>query len=73
MLSTEDVMMIYRILVADFAKSPDPISPVGIRSVALLESAVGRQSTSLGSTLKYPDPISNAATLAYGICCDHPF
>ncbi len=25
------------------------------------------------ATLKYPDPILNAATLLYGICNDHPF
>ncbi len=73
MLSTEDVLTIHEILVSDFANSPDPISPPGVRSIALLESAVGRQSTSLAGILKYPDPVSNAATLAYGICCDHPF
>jgi death-on-curing protein len=27
----------------------------------------------LGDRLKYPEPVSNAATLLYGICCDHPF
>src|SRR5262245_17511958 len=49
------------------------MSPSGVRSLALLESAVFRQSVSLGSTRKYPDPLSNAATLAFGLCCDHPF
>ena len=39
----------------------------------LLESAVGRQCTSLTGVLKYPDPVDNAATLLYGICNDHPF
>jgi death-on-curing protein len=73
MLSNEDVLTIHEILVSDFANSADPISPPGLRSIALLESAVGRQSTSLGDVLKYPDPIDNAATLAFGICCDHPF
>ena len=41
--------------------------------MALLESAVGRQFTGIGNTLKYPNPIENAATLMYGVCCDHPF
>ena len=38
-----------------------------------MESAVGRQHTSLGATMKYANPIDNAATLTYGLCNDHPF
>jgi death-on-curing protein len=72
-LSVEDVLFIHEILVRDFAESGDPIDPPGLKSMALLESAVGRQYTSLGTILKYPNPIENAATLMYGICCDHPF
>jgi len=72
-LSVEEVLKVHEVLVQDFANSPNPIAPPGVRSSALLESAVGRQCTSLGGVLKYPDPISNAATLAYGICCDHAF
>jgi death-on-curing protein len=41
--------------------------------MTLLESAVHRQHTSLGGTLKYPEPIENAATLTFGLCNDHPF
>jgi len=72
-LSCEDVVAIHEALVADFAGSGDPISPPGVRSVDLLESAVWRQHTSLAGRLKYADTVSNAATLLYGICCDHPF
>ncbi len=72
-LTTEDVLLIHEILVADFVKGDDPIEPPGIKSLALLESAVGRQLTSLNNIVKYPNPIENAATLMYGICCDHPF
>jgi len=73
MLSADEVMTIHEIRVSDLASSADPISPAGIRSRALLESAVGRQCTSLTGVLKYPDPVDNAATLLYGICNDHPF
>lgn len=73
MLSSADVLKVHEVLVRDFADSSDPISPPGVRSMALLESAVGRQWTSLGGVLKHPDPVSNAATLTYGICCDHAF
>lgn len=72
-LSVEDVLRIHEVLVADFAASNDPISPSGVRSLALLQSAVGRQYTGIGGTLKYGDPVGNAATLLYGICNDHPF
>ena len=73
MLSADEVVTIHEVLVSDFASSPDPVSPAGVRSRALLESAVGRQSTSFDGVLKYPDPVHNAATLLYGICSDHPF
>jgi len=72
-LSVEEVLQIHETLVAEFAASKDPISPPGVRSMHLLESAVERQNTSLGGVLKYPDPISNSATLLYGLCQDHPF
>jgi death-on-curing protein len=72
-LTVEEVLRIHETLVEDFARSGDPISPPGVKSMALLESAVSRQHTGHGDTLKYPDAISNAATLVYGICCDHPF
>jgi death-on-curing protein len=72
-LSAEDVLFIHEILVRDFAMDGDPIDPPGVKSIALLESAVGRQHTAIGPTLKYPNPVENAATLMYGICCDHPF
>lgn len=72
-ISAEEVLQIHETLVADFSRSLDPISPPGLRSVDLLQSAVGRQFTGLGGVLKYPDPIDNAATVLYGLCNDHPF
>ena len=72
-LAVEDVLSIHQFLVADFVDTGDPISPPGVRSMALLESAVYRQWSSHGGRLKYPDAIPNAATLVFGICCDHPF
>lgn len=62
-----------KVVIADFAGSGDPVFPHGVKSHALLESAVNRQHSGSGSWLKYADPIANAATLAFGICCDHPF
>lgn len=72
-LTIDDVLKIYEILIEDFADSDDPISPPGIRSQDLLESAIARQQTAIGGIWKYPTPIKNASTLLYGICNDHPF
>jgi death-on-curing protein len=72
-LTVEDVLRIHDVLVNDFAATGDPIGDMGLRSKELLESAVNRQLASLGPTLKYPEPLGNAATLGFGICCDHPF
>jgi death on curing protein len=73
MLSAEDVLFIHERLCADFAATSDPIDPPGLRSMSLLESAVGRQHSGYEELMKYHDPVLNAATLLYGICNDHPF
>lgn len=72
-LDVDDVLEIYGILVLDFAEADDPISPAGVRDLGLLESAVNRQHTGYGGLVKYPTPVLNAASLCYGICCDHAF
>lgn len=73
MLSADDVIQIHYVLCKDFQEADDPIGYGGVKSQALLESAVGRQHAGFGPFKKYPDPLSNAATLTFGICCDHPF
>ncbi|MEQ1694067.1 MAG: type II toxin-antitoxin system death-on-curing family toxin [Gemmatimonas sp.] len=72
-LTASDVLAIHETLAADFAAAADPISPAGIKSHDLLESAVSRQFTGYDSRLKYNTPTSNAASLTFGICCNHPF
>lgn len=37
-----------------------------------MHSAVSRQFSGFGGYLKYNEPILNAASLCYGICCNHP-
>lgn len=49
------------------------MAPAGVRSEALLESAVYRQFTGYDGRFKYDHPLLMAASLVYGICCDHPF
>lgn len=72
-LTTDEVLKIHEALVRDFTDTGDPISPPGMRDMDLLESAVARQLVGHGRELKYSTPIQNAATLLYGLCCDHPF
>jgi len=72
-LRTEEVLNIHEVLAADFAAADDPISPSGVRSMHLLESAVSRQFTGIGERLKYDNPVLNAAALSYGLCNNHPF
>jgi death-on-curing protein len=72
-LSVADVIAIHEVLAADFARDEDPISPSGVRSPDLLHSAVSRQLTGYEGKLKYDTIVHNAASLAYGICLNHPF
>lgn len=72
-LTAEDVTAIHEELVADFATTPDPLDPPGVRSIQLLESAVHRPQTSLGGHLKYPTVEMAGAALLHALVHDHPF
>lgn len=72
-LSLDDVVLIHHLLAEHFAAANDPIYPAGVKSADLLASAVARQHTSIGGVLKYDESRHNAAALAYGLCCNHPF
>lgn len=71
-LTIDDVIEIHDKLVIDADQSEDPIFPPGIKNKGLLESAIARQYAGFGGKLKYDGPISNAASLCYGICSNHP-
>ncbi|MDN7125059.1 type II toxin-antitoxin system death-on-curing family toxin [Pseudidiomarina sp. 1APP75-32.1] len=70
-LTMEEVIWIHERLTADALASDDPISPPGVKDMGLLESAIYRQRAGYGSFLKYDTPISNAASLCFGICNNH--
>jgi death-on-curing protein len=72
-LNVDDVLSIYAVITQDFAQSLDPISPAGVRDCGLLESAVYRQLTGFDGRVKYDHPLLSAASLVFGLCCDHPF
>lgn len=70
---TDSVVRVHEYIVREFAGTGDPVFPPGVRSVALLDSAVSRQNVGFQGALKYPDVHSNAAALMYGVCNNHPF
>jgi death-on-curing protein len=72
-LTSEEVKAIHVALVKDFASTPDPIVPSGVKDPDMLESAVSRQFTSLGGEPKYKKLGDMAASLFYGLALNHPF
>lgn len=72
-ITYDDVLSIHEQLAGDMAGSEDAISPAGVKNDILLHSAIGRQQAGFDGALKYQTIESNAATLCYGICCNHPF
>lgn len=71
--TAEQVLGIHNELVADFAQSKDPITPSGLKSAPMLESAVHRPETSSGDTRKYPTVEMGAAALLHSLVHNHPF
>lgn len=73
LLTAAEVLHVHERLVADSRRTKEPISPAGVRSHNLFESAVGRPATSLGSALKYPTVEMAAAALVHSLVHNHPF
>jgi death-on-curing family protein len=72
-LSYADVVSIHEVLERDFANSPDPIEPRGIRDERLLESALNRPLTELGTVRKYPSLSMSASALFHSLIHNHAF
>lgn len=72
-LTIDDVLNLHYALVQDFEGAGDPISPAGLRDKALLQSALSRPTTSLGSKEKYGGVEEKAAALLHSLIMNHPF
>lgn len=72
-IKTEEVLKIHDELVNDFTNRKDPISPPGVKSIDLLESACFHPKTSLNGIYKYCTIESVAAALLYALVHNHPF
>ena len=60
-------------LVELFAVEEDPVSPSGVKSQGLLESAVGRPHTGTGTSDKYDTLYRKSAALFHSLTKNHPF
>lgn len=72
-LTTSQILGIHQELARDFADADDPIEPAGLRSQALLDSAVSRPQTSLGDDVKYQTVEMAGAALLHALVHNHPF
>lgn len=72
-LSAAEIEDIHMSIAMDFASTPDPISPAGVRDRALLESAAARPTTGLGEFRKYPTVEMAAAALMHSVVHNHAF
>lgn len=60
-------------LVALFLNDEDPISPPGVKTQGLLESAANRPFTSLGKVEKYPTALLKLSALFHSLTKNHAF
>ncbi|MDJ0333929.1 type II toxin-antitoxin system death-on-curing family toxin [Salinibacterium sp. G-O1] len=72
-VTAEEVRIIHHELEKDFAASDDPISPPGVKSDSLLESAVARQNAGYGHERKSTTVVSTAAALLHSLVQNHVF
>jgi death-on-curing family protein len=69
----KNVVAVHEELVRVFAEDNDPISPPGVKSPDLLESACSRPRTALGDTEKYPTLAEKMAALFHSLTKNHAF
>lgn len=73
LMDVEEILKIHYALVTDFSNHYDPIDPPGPRNSDILESAVFRQTTAIGSDSKYPTIEMTGAALLHSLVHNHPF
>ncbi|MEW5973145.1 MAG: type II toxin-antitoxin system death-on-curing family toxin [Pseudomonadota bacterium] len=69
----DDVIKIHNELVSVFAAENDPISPPGVKTPELLESACARALTSLEGVEKYPTLPEKMAAMFHSLTKNHAF
>lgn len=72
-LNGEEIERVHSRLTREFIQTSDPITPRGVKSHELLESAAYHPQTSIGQQPKYPSAEMAAAALLYAIAHNHAF
>lgn len=71
--TSTNVIDVHNELVSVFAAENDPISPPGVKTPELLESACARALTSLGDVEKYPTLPEKMAAMFHSLTKNHAF
>jgi death on curing protein len=72
MISASDIVEMHETL-SDWFAQEDPISPPGLKSQELLESAVGRPNQTIGGKDAYPTDFDKAAAIMHSLINNHAF
>ena len=72
-LNIEDVLYVHDYLTEYFEYSADPVSPPGVKSMDLLESAVARPFMTMYGRELYVDLFDKAAVVFHGLISNHSF
>lgn len=73
MVTYEEITNVHEYLTEHYSQSEDPISPSGVKSVELLESAIARPFATVGGKDAFPEVIDKAAVLFHGVISNHTF
>jgi death on curing protein len=73
MIEYQEVINIHEYLTKHYEFSEDPISPPGVKSFELLDSAVARPFMTVAGKDAYPEVLDKAAALFHGIISNHTF
>ena len=72
-IGLKEVLRTHFLLAEFFASKGEGLGGVGPKDINLLHSALFRQGTEFGGTLKWSDRIHVCASLMYGLILNHPF
>jgi len=73
MISASDIAEMHDTLSDWFATGDDPVSPPGVKSQELLESAAGRPDQTIGGKDAYPTVFDKAAAVMHSLINNHAF
>ena len=72
-LTVEETLRAHYLIANHFVNEAEGIGGVGPKSMSLLESAISRQWVGFGEAVKWSSLYERAATVLYGLVCNHPF